>query len=333
VEFALFAPLLLLILLIGIDFGRLAFGWITLTNMTRIGANYAALNPTAWQSPDTVGKQALRARYQTLMAADYRNAGCTVPTPIPDPVFPASAPNTYSFGSAVQVDITCSFRLITPLIGTIVGDGLGNLPVSASSTFTIRTGSVPTVVAPPSPTTTPPPTPTPDPNATPPTVSFYGTPTSADSNGGGPPGSPNENQIYGIPGLTVTFANTTAGPMSTCLWQFGDGTSVASCAATVSKTYPTRGMYNVTLTVDGGSLTRTSPNGGYVSVGCMVPDFHQIRKNSAAGIWSSPSVGFVASNLSTLPGNGNYLINTQSLASGLLVLASQCSTATITVGP
>ncbi len=48
VEFALVLPVLMLLLLIGIDFGRVFLGWVTLNNVVRDGANFAALHPTAW---------------------------------------------------------------------------------------------------------------------------------------------------------------------------------------------------------------------------------------------------------------------------------------------
>ena len=47
VEFALVLPVVLLILLLTIDVGRLYYGWVNLQNAARIEANYAALHPTA----------------------------------------------------------------------------------------------------------------------------------------------------------------------------------------------------------------------------------------------------------------------------------------------
>src|SRR4051794_478879 len=48
VEFALFAPVLLLIVLVTIDFGRAFVGWISLNQLVRIGASYAAVHPDQW---------------------------------------------------------------------------------------------------------------------------------------------------------------------------------------------------------------------------------------------------------------------------------------------
>ena len=45
VEFALVLPVLLFLLLMGLDFGRVFLGWVNLNNAARVGANYAALYP------------------------------------------------------------------------------------------------------------------------------------------------------------------------------------------------------------------------------------------------------------------------------------------------
>ena len=45
VEFALILPVLVLLLLITLDFGRLFMSYITLTNTTRVAANYGSHEP------------------------------------------------------------------------------------------------------------------------------------------------------------------------------------------------------------------------------------------------------------------------------------------------
>lgn len=356
VELALFAPILLLIVLVTLDLGRVYLGWVSLNNIARIGAAYAATHPSAWQG---TGNATYQANYRQLMGNDGSGIDCTLPSPLPDPSFPDPAPNTYIVGSHVTVNLNCNFRLLTPLLSDLIGDGAGNVPVGATTTFVIRaswTGTQPigggnptptpspTPTPTPSPTATPAPTfgsgggsPTPSPTAAPPTVTFYGTPNGLDSYGGGSdPTDPNYNQIVGVPNLYVTFFNTTSGSLGTCLWNFGDGTTSTSCNNQVNHTYPnypTRGTYDVSLSVDGGSLTRS----GYVLVGCKVPSFSGVRMSNASSLWtdtmSSSGGGFAAANISFLPGSGDYKINTQTLAGGLVNPPGGCSGATITVGP
>ncbi len=168
--------------------------------------------------------------------------------------------------------------------------------------------------------------PTAAPTFPPVTVGFYGTPTSIDSEGGGPSPSPGFENVVGIPTLSVTFTNTTTGVQQTCLWDFGDGTTSTGCGSTVSKSYSARGTYHVTLTVNAQQLVRP----GYVLVGCKVPSLSGVDVNRASGIWRD--AGFDREDISRLS-NGQYPIRYQSLVGGLLNPPGGCSDATITVGP
>ncbi len=347
-EFAIILPLLALVLLMVIDFGRLYQQWITLNNVAKIGANYAALHPDGWEGG---GNASVKATYQALMRKDLLGGACDVPGAFPNPTFPDAAPNTYSVGGKARVELQCDFPLITPVFNNLFpGQAVA---MGASAQFTIRGGAingipvsggggtpVPTATPTPSPTPTPTPTATPtgtpNPSATPTAtplpsvqVAFYGVPRPPNSQGGGQPGSPGENQIVGLPGLTVDFTNTTVGTKVTCLWDFGDGGTNSTCGSPVAHTYSssTRRTYNVTLTVNGSPLTRV----GYVLIGCQVPSFSGVKKNSATGVWTG--AGFAAGNISFLPGNGNYSINTQTIAGGQLNPTGGCTGATISVGP
>src|SRR4029079_9282836 len=87
VEFAIVIPVLLSVLLMAVDFGRVYLGWVDLTNVARIGANFAASNPDAWQGS---GDATVQLRYRQLMARDAQNIDCTLPSPLPEPPFIAS---------------------------------------------------------------------------------------------------------------------------------------------------------------------------------------------------------------------------------------------------
>ena len=132
----------------------------------------------------------------------------------------------------------------------------------------------------------------------------------------------------GVPTMLVTFVNTTSGASGNCDWDFGDGSRGSySCGNNVSHSYTTRGTYNVSLTVQGTSLTRSN----YVLLTCKVPAFAGVRKNSAMGVWTT--AGFASGNMTFLRGTGNYKIGYQSLAGGLVNPSGGCSGATIQVGP
>src|SRR4029450_9817452 len=66
VEFALITPVVLLLLLVTIDFGRALYGWVVLQNSARIAANFAALNPDGWQNNIGSGK----ARYAAEVTSE-----------------------------------------------------------------------------------------------------------------------------------------------------------------------------------------------------------------------------------------------------------------------
>jgi TadE-like protein len=132
VEFAISFPVVMLMILFGIDFGRVFLGWVTLTNAVREAANFAAINPTAWGTP---GSSTAQAEYERLITDEAAAINCTLPATLPDPVFP----NGTAIGSPAVVSITCDFGLITPLIGNIVGNPLD---VSASASFPVRSGAI-----------------------------------------------------------------------------------------------------------------------------------------------------------------------------------------------
>lgn len=125
-------PVVLLMVLFGIDFGRVFLGWVTLNNVAREAANYAAVNPTAWGSPATA---ASHAEYVRLIGAESQGINCKMPATLPAPTYP----NGTDIGSPAVVSITCQFSLITPLIGNIVGNPVS---VTSSASFPIRSGTI-----------------------------------------------------------------------------------------------------------------------------------------------------------------------------------------------
>ncbi len=350
-EFALTLPVLMMIVLIGLDFGRVYFGWVNLNNTARIGASFAALHPNAWGTP---GNANHRATYEAQIRADASLINCTLPSPIPSPTFTSK-----DFGGRVTVAISCDFQLLTPLIGNAIGnpfriEGRSIFPVlssclgcptviqpdstpppDATPTGTATPTATPTSTPTPTPTPTPTATPTPtdvivDPNATPtptptveitpeptpppsPTSDFFGTPTSPDGTGGGPGGDP-INGVY--PSLIVVFTDRSE-YAATYSWDFGDG--AFSSEANPTHTYNKGGAFNVTLTVANATgdavLTRTA----YVTVGCKVPNLINGQTTVSKGATKWKGAGFFGAYEAIRPPDGDYTIRTQSLPPGTVV--------------
>lgn len=140
VEFAMVLPIILLLTLVALDFGRVYLGYINLQSMARIAANFAANNPDAWATGDTKAQ----TKYKNQIVADAAATNCTLPTvagitSVPTPTFvDTNGDGTMNgLGDAVKVDINCTFGVITPIISNILG---GSVAVSAESNFPVKSG-------------------------------------------------------------------------------------------------------------------------------------------------------------------------------------------------
>ncbi len=136
-------PILLLLTLVALDFGRVYLGYINIQNMARIAANFAANNPDAWGvTPDL----AVQLQYKNQILADASATNCQLPkvagvTVVPAPTFSDTGGNgkATDLGDTAEVQISCRFGVITPIISNIVGSGVA---VSAKSTFAVKSGMV-----------------------------------------------------------------------------------------------------------------------------------------------------------------------------------------------
>lgn len=133
VEMAIILPVLLLVVLMALDMGRVFFGWVGLQNAVRQGASYAAMNPDGWGTPGNATK---KATYLTQLAHDTSTLNCAVEAPLPDPGFP----NGKALGAKAEVTLSCDFTPITPLVGSLFPGGV--LEISAYSAFAIRGGQI-----------------------------------------------------------------------------------------------------------------------------------------------------------------------------------------------
>lgn len=223
VEFAIVLPILLLLTLVALDFGRVYLGWINLQNMSRIAANLAANNPTAWSTGDAD----VLAKYQNQIRNDALATNCELPLvggvrTAPAPVFIDRNANgaTDDLGDAASVSLSCTFDLITPGIKNIVGN---SLTVSSSSVFPVKSGM-----------------------------------TSTMGGGGGPVGSaPNAaftgngmlapSTLSGAAPFTVTFRDTSGGNPTSWLWTFPDDGTTSTLQDPLDHTFVLPGTYVVTM--------------------------------------------------------------------------------------
>lgn len=250
VEFALVLPVLLLLMLIAIDFGRVFLGWVNLQQMTRIAARFAAEHATAWGTP---GNPTEQARYQTIVMNDYEALSCAVPGAIPPPQITGTA-----LGAHVRVSLDCQFGILTPIISNLIG---GTVLVSAETTYPVVEGAVAIVPGGGSPIVVPP------------TADFVGSPQS----GWGSP-------VSGSAPLSVTFMDLSLGGPAAWTWDFsagspsGTGTpALVTPGTAVTKgphtvTYDCSGspgdtcVYNVTLRVTNAGGNDTMTKADYITV-------------------------------------------------------------------
>jgi PKD repeat protein len=252
VEFALVLPIMLLLVLIVLDFGRVYLGYINLQNEARIAANFAANNPDSWTAPLTAKAVADQAAYRNKILNDVKATNCALPvvagvTTVPTPVFTDQGGNgkTNDLGDTVSVAITCDFHVITPMISNIVGS---NLAVSASAVFPVKKGFSATSGA----------------VVTRPVVTFVGTPTS------------------GTDPLTVQFTDQSTNGPTSWSWDFNNDGITDDTSQHPTHTF-TVGLYSVQLIATNSAGSGTMTRLFYISVSSppVVVDFTATPTNGA----------------------------------------------------
>lgn len=136
VEMAILLPLLALMLVMAIDFGRVFFGWVALNNAARIGADTAASFADVWKGTYDGDQAGELARYQSRVSGDLQSLGCQG-DPVPDPIFDTDVDGDgdfYSDGDLVRLELECAFPLLTPLAEFAVG---GPVTLHAQADFAI----------------------------------------------------------------------------------------------------------------------------------------------------------------------------------------------------
>jgi PKD repeat protein len=226
VELALIAPVMLLIIMVGLDFGRVFLGWVNLNNTARIAANFAAANATAFAGSGTIHDDAV-ARYEALIQADATTMNCTLPDPIPEPTYGTGT----DLGDLAHVSLDCDFGVITPIISNILGS---TVTISASSDFPVRSGIVANVP-----------------------------PGGGGSVNAGFNVSPASGVGSGATPLVVTYTDVSTGNPTSYDWDLnGDGitdsTQIGNAPSQLTYSFTVPGTYFASLTVSNGTSTDTA---------------------------------------------------------------------------
>ena len=226
VELALIAPVMLLIIMVGLDFGRVFLGWVNLNNTARIAANFAAANATAMAGTGTIHDDAV-ARYEALIQADATTINCKLPNPIPEPTYPSGT----DLGGLAHVALDCDFGVITPIISSILGS---TVTVSASSDFPIRSGIVADV----------------PPGGGGTVKALFNV-------------NPGTGTGSGTTPLVVTYTDVSTGSPTSYDWDLnGDGvtdsTQIGNSPSPLTYSFTVPGVYFASLTVSNGTSTDTA---------------------------------------------------------------------------
>jgi Flp pilus assembly protein TadG len=149
-EFALILPLLMLILLGIVDFGRVFYYWTSLANAAREGARYGVTHPS--NITGNSGCQSGKADPNNVFYRVKQEAGTTIQLTDanvavyyidPTKTFPANTTDAtacnlpadssvYANPNSMRVDVTYDFRAFTPMISTFWGGGPLKIVSSAS---------------------------------------------------------------------------------------------------------------------------------------------------------------------------------------------------------
>jgi Flp pilus assembly protein TadG len=228
VEFAIILPVFMLMVLVTLDFGRLFFSYVQISNAAREGAAYAAQQPT-----DTIGiighaTAETNAQSQGGEHPLMVTTACVDTTGASIPCSTAAA-GVGGPGDTVTVNASEQFSFLTPWVSNLLGS---NFTIQASAS------TVALALAPDSLVTQPP--------------------------GCAPPSSAVIS--IGGSGMTVDVDGSASQPSSGLChisgynWDFGDGQSDVSYATGTVHTYLIAGTYTVRLTVtnQGGSATSTT---------------------------------------------------------------------------
>jgi Flp pilus assembly protein TadG len=232
-EFALVLPVMLLLMLIAVDFGRLLFTYIAVNNAAREATYHAGVHGADTPFNQTAYVEAVRAvgEREANVQGQGGEGVLTVSAPVcsmaDGAILDCHAASDFGTGTRNRVTVSVSqpFDFLTPFIGDLFG---GGVTLTASATGPVFSPPNPTIIENPDP---PPP----------------------------PPACPQAAFEWEVPDptdepLIVQFTDTSTGDPSTWAWDFGDESSNDNSSADRNPVheYSADGNYTVTLTVNAG---------------------------------------------------------------------------------
>jgi TadE-like protein len=126
VELALVMPIFLLLIAGAIDLGRLFYAYVAIVNASKEGALYGASNPMCDRESGQCPNPLNVVWHVQSEAGNLRDANGSLPTPTVaclGPGGPVSLRDCAD-GYTYRVAIDFQFRLITPILGSVLGGGL-----------------------------------------------------------------------------------------------------------------------------------------------------------------------------------------------------------------
>jgi len=108
------------------------------------------------------------------------------------------------------------------------------------------------------------------------------------------------NPVSGNTPLAVTFTDTSSGPITNRLWNFGDGTTTNTTQTSIAHTYVTEGSFTVSLTVSSATSSDISTQPNLITVSLPAPPVASFSATPTSGnfplavAFSDTSTGTVA---------------------------------------
>lgn len=225
VEFAMVVPVFLLLLLMAVDFGRLFYTYIQVSNAAREAAAFGATAPTNVAGMQSRAVQEKNSQGQGEVALDPVTTTCA--NAAGAPITCASAPGGTGAGNTLTVTAHQRFSFLTPLVN---GFFSGGLQMSASATTAVLGSAAGGGGTPPA-------------TCPGPTVATFSIIASGLDVTVDPAGSLPDTGVCTISGYN---------------WDFGDGETAVGSTIPSSHSYAAAGTYLITLEVTNQGGTRSA---------------------------------------------------------------------------